>query len=449
MLKIISLLRWPLLLVISHGLNAAVSEQQAEQLGSTLTPLGAETSGNASGTIPAWSPNVELSSSDPIYITNPLNDEQALFDITRDNMDDYSALLSQGSKALLQDKEDYRMSVYPTLRTAVAPQFIYDNTRHNATHTRLTNDGLTLENWQPGVPFPIPQNGLEAIWNHLTRWSGSHSEYTSTVYFSSSNGKVIQSSTQFISFASPVYSPDRDWGKGANELFLLRANFLAPPRRAGEIILVREPYDFSKAQGRKAWQYLTGQRRVRMAPSIAFDTPAPASSGNNTYDDSNIFNGSPERFDWQLVGKQECLTPYNNWRTTNVDKPKALITPGHFNPDAVRWEIHRCWVVEATLKEGLRHVYSKRRYYIDEDSWVALMGDLYDNRGNLWRTNFALFAPNYMDKSFASSGGIAMYDLLQKSYHVSLPHAMTTTSRKKPKKSRYYTASSLKRSGVR
>lgn len=447
-MRFIYLIFCPLVFTVST-LQAAVTAEQANQLTTTLTPLGAERAGNANGTIPAWSADINLQSSDPVYITNPLGDEQPLYSINKDNMHEYSTLLSEGSKKLLEEKEGYRMDVYPTLRTAVAPQRIYDNTRVNATNTRLANDGLTLENWQAGVPFPIPQNGLELIWNHLTRWSGSHGEHTSTVYFSSTTGKVIQSSTQFITFASPIYSPDMDWGKGSDELFLLRANFLAPPRRAGEIILVREPHDFSDNKGRKAWQYLTGQRRVRMAPSIAFDTPATASSGNNTYDDSNIFNGSPERFEWELKGKQECLTPYNNWRTTNIEKPKELMTPSHFQPDAVRWEIHRCWVVEATRKEGARHIYSKRRYYIDEDSWTAVMGDLYDNRGNLWRTNFSLFAPNYMNQSFASSGGIAMYDLIQKTYHVSLAHPKTTTSMKKPKKPRYYTSSSLKRSGIR
>ena len=65
--------------------------------------------------------------------------------------------------------------------------------------------------------------------------------------------------------------------------------------------------------------------------------------------------------------------------------PDKLFTPNHLNPDFVRWERHRVWVVEATLAEGKRHIYSKRTFYLDEDSWVAVASDAYDGRGQLWR----------------------------------------------------------------
>jgi hypothetical protein len=41
--------------------------------------------------------------------------------------------------------------------------------------------------------------------------------------------------------------------------------------------------------------------------------------------------------------------------------------------------------VEANLREGKRHLYGKRRFYIDEDSWNITMTENYDGRGELWQ----------------------------------------------------------------
>ena len=436
-------------LVFSQASVAVVTAEQADALGKTLTPVGAEMAGNTEGTIPAWSNDVSLTSSDPVYITNPLTDETILYTITKENMDQYADKLSEGAKQLLSRKAGYHMNVYKTIRTAVAPDHIYENSKINATKTILTHDGLKLDNWAPGVPFPMPQTGLEVIWNHLVRWIGPHYEGSSTAYYVGSTGTAVQASTQFVSYTSPSFTPDVDWGENNNEYAILRANFTAPARRAGEITLVREPTDFSEGNGRKAWIYLAGQRRVRRAPSVSFATPAPATAGNSTYDDNGIYNGSPELYNWKLIGKQECYISYNNWRTTNVEDQGALLTKDFFEPEAVRWELHRCWVVEADLKEGSKHIYGKRRYYLDEDTWIASMGDLYDTKGEFWRANFSFIALNYMNKSFTSSGGGIMYDFQSGIYSVGLPHPYTVTSMKKAKKPGYYTPGALKRSGAR
>jgi hypothetical protein len=62
-----------------------------------------------------------------------------------------------------------------------------------------------------------------------------------------------------------------------------------------------------------------------------------------------------------------------------------MLKPGHVNPDYLRYELHRVWVVDATLKEGKRHINPRRTFYLDEDSWQILTMDHYDSQGNLWR----------------------------------------------------------------
>jgi len=428
---------------------AAISEEEAQQLGTTLTPIGAEMAGNAEGTIPAWNPVVDLKSSDSVYITNPLKEEDPVFSITAGNMAEYADRLTDGTKKLFERKPLFRMDVYKTQRTVTNPEFIYKNTKVNASNTELVNDGLTLKNWKAGVPFPIPQNGSELIWNHLVRYLGTHSEATSTVFYVGPSGNAVESSTQFLSYTSPAYLQDEGEYSDDKDWLLFRANFIAPARRAGEMTLVHDPADFSNNKGRKAWQYLAGQRRVKRAPAVGFDTPAPATSGNSTYDDISIFNGSPERFDWKLIGKKELYIPYNNWKLTNLEDKSQLMTPETVNPNLIRWELHRCWVVEATIKEDQRHIYSKRRYYFDEDSWTAVAGDLYDNRNVFWRSNFSFFAHDYMSKSLAQSAGSVMYDFNSNRYSVSMPKPYSVTSMKDAKNSKYYTSQGLARGGIR
>jgi hypothetical protein len=155
-----------------------------------------------------------------------------------------------------------------------------------------------------------------------------------------------------------------------------------------------------------AWSYLPGQRRVRLAPDVGHDTPNPATSGMTTYDDNQI--GGLERFDWVLKGKREMLVPYNNYDAVFWTSKEDLLTPHHAKPEAIRWEKHRVWIVEASLKEGQRHVYSKRRYYIDEDSWAIVAQESYDAQGNLWRVPLFLSFQAY-DQQVPYSGWSTMY----------------------------------------
>ena len=161
----------------------------------------------------------------------------------------------------------------------------------------------------------------------------------------------------------------------------------APARLAGNILLVHEYADQVK-DPRRAWTYNPGQRRVRLAPNVAYDNPGTAADGLRTNDDFQMFNGATDRYNWKLVGKKEVYIPYNSYKISgNEMKMADVLKPGHINPDAARYELHRVWVVEATLKPGTSHVYSKRTFYIDEDSWMNVLQDSYDGRGQLWRTS--------------------------------------------------------------
>lgn len=439
--------------VVASGAYAGVSPEQAARLGTDLTPMGAQRSGNADGSIPAWNeagtptPAAFVAGSDN-YV-NAYPDEEALYTVDASNYQQYADVLTEGSKALFEKlgADGYKMKVYPSKRDFIVPDWVYENTAKNATDASLVADGQKIENAYPGVSFPIPQSGLEVMWNHLTRYLTDHSvEYD--VYYVSSSGKPILSTTGYITNVLPMFAnpekimDDSPWLK-------LRINYNAPARRAGEILLVHEPgADFTDGKGRKAWQYLTGQRRVRLAPAVSFDTPNPAVAGTSTYDDSFIFNGSPERYDWKLVGKKEMLIPYSCYDFVFQTKILDALGEKFIDPEVIRWEKHRVWVVEATLKDGSRHLYSKRRFYVDEDSWQALAAENYDGRGDLWRVQFA-YGANLYDIKSNYHFAYGAYDLVAGIYNINTKPIPGKFKNGVSESGKYFSPKGMARGGVR
>jgi hypothetical protein len=401
------------------ALHAAVTAEEAKQLGTTLTAIGAEKACNKDGTIPEYTGG--LTKAPPGYDEStgvrpdPFANEKPLFSIDAKNMDKYADQLTEGTKALMKSHPDFRIDVYPTHRSAALPQPVLDNTMKNAPLMKLSADGLSIQGPRAGIPFPIPKNGNEAILNHIARYQGASNVLSRyRAYNVDRSGKLVLSTGGTYTWESPYYAAAS--GDDANVLTRARANYTMPARRSSESILTLEPVDYSQV-GRRAWQYLPGQRRVRLAPDLAYDTPNPSTSGMSTIDDVGLYNGKMDRYDFTLVGKKEMYVPYNDYRFVYNAKPEDVFGPQFISPDAVRWELHRVWVVEAKLKEGQRHVYSRRTFYQDEDSWIALADDQYDGQGQLWRPSFAYMAPAYeVPAPMAwSTGG---YDLIAGTYYI-------------------------------
>ena len=432
---------------------AGVSAEEAARLGQDLTPMGAEMAGNADGSIPPWNPEGTPVPADFVpgldnYI-NPYAGEKPLYTIDGSNWQDYKDRLTAGTQALFEKMgaDGYRIDVYPTKRDYIVPDWLYANNIKNATESSLAADGLKVEGSLPGVPFPIPQSGLEVMWNHMNRFGTDHS-LNYDVYYVSSNGKPILSTTGYMTNVFPMFR-DPNAKVGDTPWVLLRINYEAPARRAGEILLVHEPgADFTEGKGRKAWQYLVGQRRVRLAPAVSFDTPNPGVAGTSTYDDSFIYNGSPERFDWTLVGKQEMIIPYSTYDFIFQSDVKDTLGEKFLNPDKIRWEKHRVWVVEANLKEGSRHLYGKRRFYIDEDTWTGLASESYDARDNLWRVQFQ-YSANLYDMKSIYSLAYGAYDVLQGLYNLNTKPIPGRYKNGVAQSEKYFTPKGLARGGVR
>lgn len=395
MIKKISILATALTFALYGGVaSAKVSVAEAAKLDNELTPVGAVRAGNTDGSIPAWTGGITTlpAGYQPgDHHLDPFATDKVLFTITGANYKEYAANLSPGQIALFEAYPDtYKMPVYQTRRSASYPSSVYEATKNNALNAELFQGGNGIQNATMGIPFPIPQNGLEAIWNHTLRFRGEGVERSGGQAAVTESGDYT-----VIGFEEQLMIKYSEAGITAqqlmddNILFKFKQSVTKPSRLAGTALLVHETVDQVK-NPRQAWTYNTGQRRVRRAPNVAYDTPGNATDGLRTTDDYDMYNGSPNRYNWELKGKQELYVAYNSYKIHSDQlKYEDVLKQHHVNPDLTRFEKHRVWVVEATLKEEYRHVYGKRVFYIDEDSWQILVADSYDDRGGLYRVAVA------------------------------------------------------------
>ena len=447
--KIITIASCVALLGAAATASASITAAEADRLGKDLTPLGAIKAGNADGSIPDWAGGLTTPlngwPNDDNYRPNPHADDKALFTITAQNMDQYAAKLPDAAKAMFKSYPDiFKMKVYPSRRTAAFPQWYYDAIKKNATTATLINDGNGVDVWG-SIPFPIPQSGIEVIWNHMLRFQGVSRVATMNESIVYSNGNRTNNMSE-NQVHYPFYDPNNvDQHRAEGNIFKFNMTTIEPPRDSGSGLMAIDNIDPVKSP-RKAWQYDPGERRVRRAPNLAFDTPDLAL---NVIDDFEMFSGSPERYDWKLVGKKEMYIPYNN---NEANSPRreldAAVAAGFLDAEMLRYELHRVWIVEATLKEGKRHLYAKRVFYIDEDTWNIMASDKYDGSGNLWRVAFA-FPLVAGEIPLTGSGSYAHVDLKKNGYYYAV-HTIGTKGynfEQEPPKANFYTPSALRRRG--
>jgi hypothetical protein len=390
--------------------SAKVTPEQAAQLGTTLTQVGAEKAANAAGTIPTYTGGISTAEQETA-LKNEIKNQKPLFVITAKNYTQYKDNLSTGQIALLEQYPDsYTIPVYKTHRTATSPEHIYQKAKTNAVNARLLESGAGLENFDEAIPFPIPQNGLEVIWNHITRYRGGSVTRHSAQMPVQRNGSYTPTKLS-IKLAPPQYTSEGyDQKKDDNILFYYTSKITSPARLSGSILLLHETVN-QVIEPRKSWTYNPGQRRVRRAPNVAYDAPNNGADGLRTADQVDMFAGAPDRYNWKLIGKKEMYIPYNSYQLASSDLSyDEIIQPGHINQNLTRYELHRVWQVEATIKDDIKNIYSKRVFYIDEDSWQIAFADLYDARGNLWRTS-EHHAMQYIEGEALFSSGEVYYDL--------------------------------------
>lgn len=394
-------------------------QAQPARLGQDLTPLGGERAGNAAGTIPSWEGGLAQPPANyraGMHHPDPYAQDAVLYQVNSQNLAQHQAQLPAGLQALLEKNPDYFLRVFPTRRSAAAPQRIYDATRFNAQSAELISGGNGVAGVAAGIPFPLPKTGQEAIWNHIMRYRGEQISFVTNQAAVLANGSYnllkLERDIYFLYGREGVAPQDLD-----NTLFYYKYKVVAPSKLSGSALVVQETLDQVLAI-RKAWRFSRGERRVRRLPMLAYDTLQPDTNGLATADQVDIYNGAPDRYEWQLLGKQEMLVPYNSYAVHQQGIPyDSILQRDTVNPQLLRYELHRVWVVEADLRKGFSHPHAKRRFYIDEDSWQVLTVDLYDKAGELSGVQES-HPISYYDVPMFGSTLETIYDFKGKRYFV-------------------------------
>lgn len=409
-------------LTLAAAAAAAPSAEEVKRLGTTLTPWGAEKSGNKDGTIPEYTggvknpPKVDYKTG---ILPNPYADDKVLFWIDANNLDKYADKVSPGVQAMIKKSpKTMRLAIYPTHRSASYPQNVLDDSIKNATRCG-TKDGISLDaskGCRGGFAFPIPKDGAEAMWDHFTAYWGPARIRKQESRMVKPNGEVVLVNAIYAYEDNQLYDPDttrptRHYG--------IRTEYFGPTRLVGNSTVI---YD-SLENVRSSWSYQTASRRTRLAPDYAGDMPIATTGGSMMYDQINIFQGPLDQFDWKLVGKQEMYIPYNNYGLGNRDAPKecdpdnGLLLPNHPNPNCIRWELHRVWHIKGTVKAGKRHVFGSRDIYFDEDTWLGGVADAADHSGKLYIVQWTMFRPDYVKNAPMVNSDHANFDLNSGLYH--------------------------------
>lgn len=406
-------------LPLSTPALAKVSAEEAAMLGGdTLTEIGAERAGSADGSIPAWQPDWKgppISENGGIY-PDPFADEKPLLSITAANLDEHADKVSDGTKLLLQRWPDFKIDVYKSHRVVDFPESVKASTVKNASRVESTVDGSEVVGAMGGYPFPIPKSGAEVIWNHNLRYYGPPYRSEFSGYLVNASGNLIVTHV----FNNYTDSPYYDNPEEPQRIFQRRmSEYIGPPRMVGDKTLTNMFLSFKKDGRDKIWTYTQGQRRVRLAPDMGYDNPLSVAGGAYFFDELGMWEGQLDRFDFKLVGKKEMYVPYNNYKFVMHTKAEDAFGKQFANPDVMRWEPHRVWVVEATLKPGLRHAQSKKVFYIDEDSWSIVLYEGYDQAGKMMRTAQGLLTYDWATKSVPNTPAI-LYDLIKGQYASSM-----------------------------
>ncbi|HET8850257.1 MAG TPA: DUF1329 domain-containing protein [Marinobacter sp.] len=407
-------------MAFSGSLAAKVSSAEAERLGMDLTPVGAERAGNSAGTIPEWTGGL---SKPPAgwqkgsVETDPFADDEALYVVSQSNLALYRDKLSDGHQKMLEQYgSTFFMPVYQTRRSAAFPEHVYEKYRENAVTAELLDNGNGVRNTIMTSPFPIPQNGLEAIWNHILRYRGEEVSFRSaaaTPQVDGSFNPVVNHYDYFFAYSQL----GADLADIDNKIFYLKTETIAPTSLAGTITLVHETLDQVRSP-RLAWRYDAGSRRLRRSPNLAYETDLPNSSALRSVDQKDMYNGAPNQYDWTLKGKRELLVPYNAYPLHDAEvTPEEVIRPRHINQSLTRYELHRVWVVEAKRRTGIGHIYDRRVFYIDEDSWQILVSEEYNEQGELWRVSEAHNISYYSEPVFWTTVEMT-YDLQAERYYI-------------------------------
>ena len=390
--------------------------------GAELTPIGAERGGNAAGTIPPWTGGLTPAQRPAGFVkggrlVDPYPADRPLFTITGANVAEHRSRLSSGHQQLLARYPGYRIPVYASRRAVSYPQAIYDASQANIASAKLTGSDA-LAGARLGFPFPMPESGVEILWNHRVRYRGDTAELQSRQFVVGADGKrtldVRLNERVFFRYGN-IADPVDISSQNILLYYLLRFTGVSDQN----IVALAHETANSEKDARAIWVGPPGAGKLFRIPPVGYDQPFPATEGLYFVDMIDMYNGAFDRYVWKLIGKREIYLPYNGYRISDGSRRyEQLLQPRFLDPDATRYELHRVWVIEATERGGKKHAFGTRVFYVDEDSWNVVLVENHDRAGKLWRFQEGHLIPQY-EVQAANCQPVITYDLLDGRYFAS------------------------------
>lgn len=300
--------------------------------------------------------------------------------IDKSNVDQYKDKLALGLYTLIKEW-GYSIHVYDTVHDYTFPAAYAEATEKYKGQARVNANG-GLENYTAGLPFPEPKSGAEVMYNYEYKHSGDDFFWTTyDIDGISSTGKAkkLKGYYKRLAYQGRLEFDPKPSIPNPDKVELKEISGIQYPEDIAGLALLTVRYQDAR-KGDDGWMYIPTIRRVRR---ISVAQRGDTFAGTDfTWDDYRGFSGKVSDYNWKLIGKKEMIIAYhpltNNPRVT-----------GKFpNPDDLRYELKDVWVVEGVNKDK-DYVYSKRRIYVDADSWAVGSNDLWDRRGQLWKYNEA------------------------------------------------------------
>jgi hypothetical protein len=323
------------------GIAAGV-RQEAARLGADLTPMGAEGRQRGRDNCPAGladrrprMPALRVSSR---AVTRIRTRTTSRFTDRRLNMSKYAAnLTAPGHKALLSAQDE------------LLPLCLHAPQQRSAAH--LTRSGQCDP--PPSSREPARASGR----NRRTPAVGHRGDLEPSCVIAptspSATSRQRQSLVGHLTSSSSDETMVHPCAPGATEAALdnvivlfIQGRQRRRALRAGLLV-----QDMTKQEQRRAWLYNPGQRRVRRAPNVAFDNPEPARTGFAPPTSSSL-QRQPGALRLEAGRQAEIVVPYNAYKLHSNRSERRHHQAAPRQQDLARYELHRVWVVDATLRRA-------------------------------------------------------------------------------------------------
>jgi len=308
--------------------------------------------------------------------------------ITADNVDKLKGLISPGMEWCI--KWGFPVTIAEAKRIEW-PKAYREATEKYSSQVKLTSDGLTVQNYVAGLPFPNldpqdPQMAHKIMWNWEYKYHST--DDVDLRNFDADTGSIAKDGPMTVErhflldhfrrlfwngrlYVDPKpEKPNPNGYRGQQGLYPI----LEPFDLKGVGALGNRYLDSSKQDD--SWLYLPSLRRVRR---LSTAQRSDALFGQDTDVDSYYgYSGHIAWMDWRYLGEQDTIAAFH-----------ADHYPVKWHPQVDwawddKWEVRRMYVIEGISKLP-QYAFSKRVIYIDKEAWLIPFSDMYDRSGELWK----------------------------------------------------------------